>query len=111
MRTVDLGLLQEWQQALSALVSFEGYRSHAGRYETSPDLVGRYAAKRFEHGAAMDPSDHRAALEVQQRCERRFAEVLSEVDVLLLPAVPSPRPPSRRCSASGAGCTRTSPGR
>ena len=92
VRTVDLGLLPEWQQALSALVSFEGYRSHAGRYETSPDLVGRYAAERFEHGAAMAPSDYRAALDVQERCERRFAEVLADVDVLLLPAVPFPAP-------------------
>lgn len=90
--SVTLPPLGRAQRALSAIVSYEGYRSNAVLYEHMPDRFGAYVRQRLREGATLDEDCYRWARAVQKEVQDGIAEVLDTADVLILPTVPFPAP-------------------
>ncbi|WP_186397047.1 amidase [Stappia sp. TSB10GB4] len=78
--------------AHQTIQDFEATRALAAEVDAAPDLISPILTKALEDGAAIAPAAYDAALEVARQARHAFAEVITQVDVLMMPSAPGAAP-------------------
>lgn len=78
--------------AHQTIQDFEATRALAAEVDTAPELISPILMKTLEEGALIEPAAYDAALEVARQARHAFAEVITQVDVLMMPSAPGAAP-------------------
>lgn len=78
--------------AHQTIQDFEATRALAAEVDTAPELISQVLMRTLEDGAAIEPAAYDAALEVARQARHALAEVMSQVDVLMMPSAPGAAP-------------------
>ena len=87
---VSLPSLEHVRAANSVIMVSEAYAYHEPNLKTRPQDFGEIVRGRFRVGALMSAADYLQAQRVRSLARREFAEVMSEVDLLVTPTMTQP---------------------
>ena len=89
---VNMDWMAELARANTAMTQADAAAFHHERLVSHPDWFGPDVRQRLEQGAALSSSDYALARWKQQEGRRRFEELFTEFDLLLLPTTPIQAP-------------------
>ena len=87
---VSLPILEHVRAANSVIMVSEAYAYHEPNLKARPQDFGEIVRGRFRVGALMSAADYLQAQRVRSLARREFAEVMSEVDLLVTPTMTQP---------------------
>ncbi len=74
------------EDANKTIMMYEGRRALAHEYNEHEELLSARLKVQMATGAAASYTDYGAAIELADQCRRRFADVMGDLDVLIVPS-------------------------
>ncbi len=85
-------MLEEAYRAQFIIQDYEAFRSLAFEYDRQRDQVARLLREHLDRAAAIKVEDYDAARRTASRGRRALADLMSEIDVMLVPSAPGAAP-------------------
>ena len=92
LRDVILPPLQDWQACCMIIMLAEAYAVHEPWLRTRFNDYGKSFRDRIAPGALISSTDYIAATRHRRELQEKFACVMNDVDLLILPSTPGPAP-------------------